>query len=822
MRSGAPAGNRHDHNACSNHVGHREASRAESVEYDAMRPKPAGDAGSPMTGAIDAVRRPRWAVITAMALLAGAVMLFEIALTRIFSFTIWHHFAFMVISIALLGFGISGVVLHLRPRLGRPPLRGAAWCAAGFAGFAILAVLVLTRLPFDPSQIAVQRVQLLYLLLYYVVLLVPFVLAGLALVVLLNGFAGAVNILYASDLIGAGLGCLLSIAAMRWIGADGVLWGAAVTAATAACLLRYTHESGTLHRPRVWLALPGALILSLPVAPRLLSIPPGPSKALTGWLDARRFPEARLVHTEWNALARIDVVEGSGTVRWTANPQVGVALPPQTQIVIDGDAATPIVAAQSDLTFLDYMLPSSALQAFRPVRVLVIGAGGGIDVLAALRHAQWSGQVFARPEVRLHVAEGRAFVRRAAERFDLITLSLVDTWAASASGAYSLAEAYLYTVEAFTDYLSHLSDQGVLTITRWLWSPPRETLKLCTVAVAALQRLGVSHPEQHVVVLALGRLGNVLVKRSPFTAADLAALQQVAAARRFEFLYAPGAAGTNEFVDFLAASDREGWMDAYVYDVRPATDDRPFFFQFGRWRAASLFGAGWREGMLALSGRLVLLATGVQALALSVLLLIVPVVWRRRLPTRLRAGGVVLYFSAIGVSFMLLEVSLMQRFTLFLGHPVYALAAVLAVLLMTAGLGSMSSDQLCPEGRRVWLVFAGIVGLSVAYADFLPVVFDATLGYGLWVRIAVTTGLLAPFGVLLGVPFPIAIRHLAAHGDTPLVPWAWAANGCASVLGPVLAVMIAMDFGFRAVGWGAGLGYLVAFVAFRRWTAASV
>lgn len=792
---------------------------------------------------IEPAQQPRWPVFAAMALIAAAVTLFQIALMRVFSFAIWHHFAFMVISVALLGFGASGVVLQRFPRVGRRPTRSAAACALAFAATIMISAWVVAHLRFDPTQIADDPLQLARLALYYAILLIPFTCAGLALVLLLHGCTAAVGRLYASDLAGAGAGATLTIGALAWVGAEGLLWLSATAAAAAAALLRRDDEGGERQRLLLWSAAPLVLGLSLPVAPHVLSIPAGPGKALHGFIDPGRFPDARHVHTEWNIISRIDVVENSGTVTWTANPVRRVPLPPQIQILIDGDAATPIVAAGAEIgppSFLDAMLSTAALQALRPERVLVIGAGGGVDVLAALHHgarhvdaleinpaiatlvreryADWSGGLFAREGVHLHVAEGRSFVRHTAQRYDLIQLALVDTWAASASGAYSLTESYLYTVEAFTDYLSRLNDDGALTFTRWLWSPPRETLKLCTTALAALRQLGVREPERHVVVLALGRLGSVLVKRSPFKASDLGALQRVAIEQGFTFLYAPGAQGTNEFTDAIHAPDFGAWNRSYPYDVAPASDDRPFFFQFGRWRDIASFRTNWGESLLVLSGRLVLLSTLAQAALLSVVLLVIPA-------TRSAPGGVPIrgtppvlgYFAAIGASFMLIEVSLMQRFTLFLGHPVYAIACVLAVLLVAAGAGSWFAPFWVRDGRRPHQVFAGIAALCLAYGLFLPVAFAALLGVSLPVRIAATVGFLAPLGFLLGMPFPLAVVSLRDRGAGSELGWAWAANGCASVIGPLLAVILAMDFGFDVVLAIAALGYAIAWALFGRW-----
>lgn len=789
--------------------------------------------------------RPSWKVFIAIALLAGAVMLFEIALTRIFSFAIWHHFVFMVISVALLGFALSGVGLQLRPALGSPPTQRAAWYTVLFGVTAVVAVWVVAQVPFDSTRIAREPVQLVYLGVYYATLLVPFTLAGLALVSLLNGFPAVVGQLYASDLVGAGLGCLAVVGTMQWVGGDGVILLVATTAAASAWLLRLEVPKGRASLAPGWLLVVAACALAVPWAPRLLPIRPGVGKALTEMLDTQRFPHARLAYSQWNALSRIDVVEQSGTVRWTGSPNSPTASPPETQIVIDGDAATPLVRNDGDLqalTFLDYTLSSATSQVFHPKRALVIGAGGGVDVLAALHHgaahvdaveinpiivglateryADWVGHLFQRPEVTLHVGEGRSFVRQRLARYDMIQLSLIDTWAASASGAYSLAEGYLYTVEAFEDYLEDLTDDGVLTLTRWLWQPPRETLKLCTVAAAALRRRGVDHPERHVAILASEQLGTMLVKRSPLTAADLAALRQVAEARRFQILYAPGLVGPNEYGRFFTAANPDAFVNAYPYDVRPATDDSPFFFQFGWWRDAKLLGSGWRLSTYLLSGRLVLLATFVQAFAASLALLVVPLVvggMRSAAAEHARPSGVLAYFFLIGLAFMLLEITLMQRFTLFLGHPVYAIALVLAVLLISAGAGSRCAARLTGTARRPWPVFLAIAGLTVLYAIGLAPVFRAALGLALPVRLGFAALLLFPLGFCLGVPFPAAIASLVRSHPSPPIGWAWAANGCASVVGPILAVLLAMDLGFATVMILAALGYVGACLIYGTW-----
>lgn len=772
-------------------------------------PPGASPPGAPSRAA--AGEAPGKRTLIAIAALAGAVMGFEIVLLRIFSFVFWHHFAFMVISMALLGFALSGTVLQLGwPRRGSARAR-AAVAAIGFGVSAVLATVLVSRVPLAPSRLLAEPRQALFLALIYGGFTLPFACGGFGVISLLGGFGARVGRLYGADLAGAGIASVLTVVAIRPLGAEGVVLLWAAVAAAAAGLLDL--EAGRRGRGAAAAALAGTFLLALPWSGGLFGLRPGADKGLA---TLRALPGARVVESEWSAIGRVDAVEGGGGVVWTRNPRRVGGSPPQLLLVIDGDAATPIVqdAGRADSAFLDYTLSSAGPQVFRPHRVLVIGAGGGLDVLTALHHgarevdavevneivadlatgrfADFGGRLFARREVRLHRGEGRSFVRRSRERWDLIQLSLIDTWAASQSGAYVLTEGYLYTVEAFRDYLEHLEPGGVLSLTRWVWKVPRESLKLVVVASEALRGLGVERPEEHIALVGLANLGNLLVKPTPFTGDEVRALEALARERGFEILYAPGRRPPNAFGAYFAAADPEAWVAAYPHDVTAATDDAPFFFQFGRWKDLLVFGVGDTAGTA--SGRGLLLLVLAQGLAASVLLLALPR-WLGKRKMRRGDGRPLAYFVAIGLGFMLLEIPLMQRFTLYLGHPVYAVAFVLAALLVAAGAGSAASPRF---GRRVDAVFGALIATVLAVALGSPWLLQATLGLPLPARFAVGAAVLLPLGFLLGLPFPMAMSELA-RGDGRLVGWAWAANGCASVLGPVLAALLAFDLGLSRV-----------------------
>lgn len=743
-------------------------------------------------------------------MVAAAVVSYEVALTRIFSFRIWHHFAFMVLSVALLGTATSGVLLDRFPALGTKPASQAASYARAFGLSAVAVAFVVGTLSFDPATMATSVKPWLVLLVYYFALAVPFTFAGLAIVVALNARAPRVGSLYAADLAGAGLGAAASVFALAPFGADGLVWLVAALALLGAGLL-------SEERSFAWASVTVVLALVGVFVPSMLRIEPGPSKALAGLLDAKRFPNARVIDSEWNAISRIDVVEKTGKVSWTSRANHDE--PPQSEIVIDGDAATPIIEYGGDrtkLAFLDDTLGAAAYLAFAPKHVLVIGAGGGVDVLTALRGGaervdavevnpsivrlmtgalkDRSSSLFERSDVTLIHSDGRAFVERSTDHYDAIQISLVDTWAATSQNAYSLAESHLYTLEAFTSYLQHLEPNGVLTMTRWAHAPPRETLRLCVIAARALDDGGWGEAADRIVMLGNGQLANMLVKRAPFTASELATLRNVADAFGYHFVYAPGIVGHNTYTEFFRSPNRADFVANYPYDVSVVTDDRPYFFQVQRWRDTKV---AWGDTAM-LSGRVVVLAVLVQSLLASALLL--GLSRRSGIAGSFRAG---VYFALIGVGFMFFEVALVQHATLLLGSATYALALALATLLCAAGIGSLFASQRAAKPRLA-LALAGV--LSVASALVLHGFTARLLAESTPVRVLALVVASFPVAVLMGTAFPSGVSTFKESN----LGRAWAINGCASVIGPILAALIAMDVGVTCVMVACGVCYALA------------
>ncbi|MFC5519645.1 SAM-dependent methyltransferase [Polaromonas jejuensis] len=796
-----------------------------------------------------------------MALISAAALAYEILLMRLFSIILWHHFAYMIISLALLGYGASGAVLTLAQRAVQQrfaPLFSAA--AAAFGVSAIVCFSLAQRVPFNPLEILWDPRQPAYLLAVYLLLLLPFLCAGACVCMALSCFRGMVPRIYSFDILGAGAGSLGVVAllfvlspadALKLIGALG--WVAAAVA---------WLECGG---PRRW---PAGLLMALAGLPLLLPqawVAPtmSPYKELSQIL---RIPEARLVVEQSSPLGLVSVVESP---RIPLRHAPGLSLnattepPPQLGVFIDGEglnALTRFDGRQGSLVHLDQISSALPYHLLRHPRVLVLGAGAGADVLQAHYHdARQIDAVELNPQVvdlvarrfadyagglysgiaRVHVAEARGFVAASAERYDLIQVALLDSFSASSAGLYALSENYLYTVEALQDDLRHLQPGGLLAITRWVTLPPRDALKLFAAAVVALEQSGVADPGSRLALVRSWKTSTLLVKNGAFDGADIAAIKAFCVARSFDLAFYPGMRPEEanrynvveppDLFDGAAAllgPGREEFLQGYKFHIAPATDDKPHFFHFFKWRSLpELWSLKGQGGLPLLEwGYPVLVATLVQAAIASLLLIGLPLAWvtwvgarqNNRMPLAGPRGRILVYFLAIGFGFMFIEIAFIQKFVLFLSHPLYAVAVVLFAFLLFAGIGSRVSGRLAEGARAMRYPVAAVAGaicLSAALClVLLSWLFQHPMGLPDAARILISAALIAPLAFFMGMPFPLGLAKVEAT-DARLIPWAWGINGCASVTGAVLATLLAIHIGFTAVVVAALVLYGVAAAA---------
>ena len=576
-------------------------------------------------------------------------------------------------------------------------------------------------------------------------------------------------------------------------------------------------------------------------------------KGLPGALEVSG---ARMLSERSGPLALLSVVE-SPTVPFRNVPGLSLNAPTlpsgQLGVFIDGGSMTAITRFDGQLerlAYLDYTTDALAYHLVDRPSVLVLGAGGGRNVLQALYnradridsveldanmirlvaedYADYAGHIYSRPEVRVHVSDARGFVTSNPRKWNLIQIPLLDSAGPGAAGVPGLSETYIYTVEALERYLEHLSPSGWLSITRWLKLPPRDALKLFATSLDALKRTDAEGAERHLIALRGLNTTTLLVKNGAVTEAEIDAAKKFSEERSFDLVYYPGinAAEANRFnvldqpyffagAMALIGAEREAFLARYKFDIAPATDERPYFFDFLKWRTLPELLAIRRVGGVGLLelGSLILVATLIQAAALSAVLILAPLWTRRRVLTRSRRlWRVAAYFLALGVAFLFIEIAFIQKFILFLGHPLYAVAVVLTAFLLFAGIGSGVSSRLAewmdawrlergggtPAVSAIQFAAASIIAISLLYILILPNLFEAFLHLSDLPKILISLGLIAPLAFFMGMPFPLGLSRVQVAAPA-LVPWAWGVNGCASVLSTMLATLIAMRFGFSAV-----------------------
>ena len=820
-------------------------------------------------------------------LLSMAGLCLEITLTRIFSLAQWYHFAFMAVSIALLGFGASGSFLSLFPNrsteaherlVKKNPTRLLAGLSMLLALGILASYLNINYIPFDSYRIAWDREQILFLAIYYLFLALPFFFSGLAIAILLAARPELAGKIYSFNLAGSALGCLAAVVALPLLGGAGTVMLSALLGALAA--VTFSAGSWLEARKSNFQLLTSSVIalalLFLAIRPpSFLEVRLSPYKGLS---QALLYPGAEVVFSRWNAFSRVDVIESQG-VKSAPGLSLAYPNPPPLQkgLFTDGGNLSPITSPEN-LDFTDYM-PVSLPYCLRPkAKALIIEPKGGLDVLVALHQGASSvvavesnplvievaRDAFTDPyrdqRVTVVVENGRSYVRRVlspskghvGETFDIVQVSLADTYRPVTSGAYSLSENYLYTVEAFVDYLARLSEDGLLVVSRWLQTPPSESLRAGALAVTALEKAGLPQPELRLVAIRSWSTLLLLITNGEFTAGEIEAVKSFCRQRQFDLVYYPGIqeAEANRYNVYqeplyyrafqdLLFGDRARFYADYAYDVSPPTDDRPFFFHFFRWSQTpeilQTFGKVWQP--FGGSGYFVLVALLILALLASAILILLPLLFRRRvvLPPdhfgyaqdkrQIRRSGldgnrrlhaiqaepgkqlrwrVFAYFAALGLGYLFVEIPLMQRFILFLGHPIYAFATVLFAILLFSGLGSMVSVRL--SLRRTLIT---LIGAIILYPLILPFVFQLLLGQSLGLRLLISVLSLAPLGFLMGVPFPKGIE-IIGRLVPDLIPWAWGINGCTSVLASILSAMLAISFGFSRVLVGASVAYVAA------------
>ncbi len=778
----------------------------------------------------------------AVFLQAAGILSLELVLMRCFSVARWHHFSYLVIGAALLGFGASGTFLtFVGERLER---RFGLWAFLLTLAFALSVPLTFRMgewLPLDVRYVLYSARQGGLLFAHDLLIFVPFFLGACVLGLSLMHFKRRVHFIYGANLVGSGLGAGAAAAAMFLMAPERLIYPVAGLGLAAALCWALAWDRRRTAGALICLALGAALAAEGLLAPAALRMDQYKDAATLERWEAES--GARRLLTGYGPRARVDVYESERLhLTMFAGLTARQPPPPQLALLLDGHLAAPVLEIESaeEAEILDHTPMSLPYRLIERPRVLLLGEAGGANVWLARRMgaehvtvvqpnpqvvrllkgplAERSGGVLAGDDVTVVTAGPREFLERTDRRFDIIQVVVAEGPAAGASGLRSLHEDFLLTVEGMGRCVERLTGRGVVSVTRGLQEPPRDNVKLLATLREALERTGRAEPAQHLVQVRNLLAATTLAFSRPMSEADCERLVEAAGRMRLDFEWAPcpgvdyespihhigGPEGQDHSwfhhaARWVLSDEREAFFRDWAFNVRPATDDSPYFYNFFRWRSLPQFwrayGRQWLTHMEL--GYVVLVFSLLQVIVVGGVLILLPLVRLRR-----AAGGrlpTYVYFSLLGLGFLMLEMVCLLKFTHFLGDPIYSAAGVLAAFLIFSGLGSALSRRLSPSPRRaIPLAALGVAGLAVLYSVGLDPLFGALMGWPLPARFAVAIAVAAPAAFLMGWPMPNGLA-LAEERDHRLVPWAWGANGFASVAAAPLTVLLAVETGYTAV-----------------------
>ncbi|MFT5039368.1 MAG: hypothetical protein ACI8TX_000316 [Hyphomicrobiaceae bacterium] len=757
-------------------------------------------------------------------LLSMALLMQEIAVARALSVALMSHYAFVAISLAMFGIGLSGLVVYLLPER-FPASRLDALVGRFGLWFALAAPLsMLAFLNIHVTQ-ELNMTGLFTLTAAYLILMVPFYIGGTAVSMLLTHRSDDISRIYFADLVGASLGCLATVLMLETLPAPAVPSVVGAVVAVLAVTLGWKERTNKV--AAVGIAVAAVVI--------------GFAGVSTDLFQMRYVKNWNHVYSEyevWNSFSRISAFhmsEGIGIANVTPLKGSGKDYPaedyPDTMMLdIDGSAWTPMMEFDGDLESVQFLRGSVLYLVHnlkKDANTLIVGTGGGRDLIAAKafgqprvlgielnplmehvvqeRYAEWSGRPYTMEGVEVILDEARSRLHQIEEHFDVIQLSLIDTFSLNAAGGFVFSENNLYTTEAFQQYFDHLTDDGILSLTRYYVDAyPLEVVKLLAMARQAWEAQGIADVAEHILVVRQGLNATALMKKSPFTATEVDKIEAIAADNGMQILYAPVREANNVSIDTVVTTpDLTAFTDSHEFVIEAPTDDRPFFFNFLRGRIEYVPQANQDpfRFLLQWDDALRLMRTVITVVSvLAALCFFGPLLLFARdgiASTQLNLTiPLLLYFGCLGYGFMMVEIPMMQQLVLLLGYPVYALAVVLFAILLFSGIGSLLTSRFenSPE-KALPLSLGAIIVLGTLYRLYLPELTEIFLPYTTNIKILATVVILAPIGLALGTAFPLGIGILRRVNEG-LVPWAWSVNGALSVVASVLAPFLGSKIGF--------------------------
>lgn len=779
-----------------------------------------------------------------LGLLSSSLVAFQLALMQLVSAVQWNHFAYMVISIALLGFGASGTLLALTRKWFERHTNFALYLLMILTGVSMSGIILFSSAlfgKFDTYLIFVDLSNVKYLFLSYISFFIPFFFGALAIGLMYVQYVNRIGTMYFADLLGSGLGGIFLLL-LLWL-----FFPAQLPAAVSMLPI----VAGILIIPKVWtkrLLLPSLLLLFLPV---YLIVSPSklPVSEFKGISGALNMPNSEIYLEEKCPYGHIQVVE-SPSLRYAPGLSLSYTedIPVSDALYINGDWFGPITKRAENRTshFLDYTTHNLAYIISEPTSVLILDGKTGLHA----DHALWSGasevtmveenkkvlnllknelayqidSLFSHPKLKVKSLLARSFLLEDTSHYNLIVLPSIESFGGS-SGVNALEEQYLLTLDAMDDIWNHLSDSGMIEVTSWMDYPVRNPLKILATLVETLEKKEVLDIEQHLVAIRSWGTVSFVLKKSPFTADEVSRVRDFCETMYFDPVLLPGidSAERSAFnqledssffssVDQVVSSERDSFYKNYDFNIHPATDNKPYFSQFLKLtrlnKLRDLFGQG-AVPFLEI-GYFITLLTFLQILLIAFILIILPLFflkWKGK-----GKAYTLLHFSGIGVGFMFVEIIFIQQFILYFGNPVVAASAVLSGMLIASGIGSLVSSRLKERSRNIQLILSLVILFILFYAFVLTPLLRVSINLPFFMKILFSILLISPVAFFMGMPFPIGLKRLDRKNNT-LIPWAWGINGCFSVISTVLATIIAVEAGFLWVMLLASVAYGFALVA---------
>jgi len=785
-------------------------------------------------------------------LICLSTLAFELLQTRILSVIYFHHVVYLTVTIALMGFGISGAFASI---YSKKLLSNTSKYLTLFSGLFSVSIILSIIIISYSVNLFIGQVTIKKLIFSYTILIIPFIFSGLVICLLLMSRSKLIHRLYFTDLVASGMGTALFIALIGQIGGEGFVFFLAIMSALAALSFSMLKKENKRTQIIIILYIFLTFIGWSTSKKSIINIKPEDYKWMAQIYDEIFHPDAKLERIKWTPISRIEILSDPTS-------HLAVYLKESSpdsyrMMTVDGDSHT-LIHSKRNIHLInnkikennDNHLTNVVYRLKNNPEVLVIGVGGGVDIISALSYKaknviglelnpaiynftknvykDFHGDFFNKQNITLINDEGRSYLRRCSKEFDIIQISAIDTFAALSSGAYVLSENYLYTVEAFKDYINHLKNNGILSIYRWFFKEkPRETLRLSSLGIEAYRELNILNPEKHVAIIGGPGWASSLFKKSEFTIDEIKIIEDYTKRFNWTVLFFPKILPPikqkihentyykkipdrkllndskifNELFQSYKENKLKEFYNNYSYKVNPVYDDRPFFFEYNKFnKKNSSPKKGYIELLRGNISNFVLYVLLIEILVITGVLIIWPL-WRHyKEGLRVkRKYSIITYFSALGIGFMFIEISLMQKFVLFLGHPIYSISVVLTSMLIFSGIGSYVAGKF--PLKFVTTILISILAISIIgiiNLFSLPKIFNIFLKYTVSYRILISILILAPLSFFMGMPFPSGLR-VVDQVSKKLIPWAWGINGASSVLSSVVAIILALNFGFSFV-----------------------